>query len=166
MRRASGVARNVPEQTMPLAWAGRKPGCGPASARMASTSSTDRVLGAAVSGIVVLLRCECSGCCLRRQRRSAPGCGLIVAFEGRPMTGPGGSTLCSLRLRGFGRVPAPAERFDQLDARANLEIHGLSQRELVGEEGPLGIDDDQVVHKAILVLRLREAQVVPGCADR
>src|SRR4029077_20124145 len=36
-RGASAEARNVPEQTRPLAWTGRKPGCGPASALMAST---------------------------------------------------------------------------------------------------------------------------------
>ncbi len=36
-RGASAEARNVPEQTRPLAWTGRKPGWGPASVLMAST---------------------------------------------------------------------------------------------------------------------------------
>src|SRR6185503_20957857 len=37
-RGASAEARNVPAHTRPLAWTGRKPGCGPASVLMASTS--------------------------------------------------------------------------------------------------------------------------------
>ena len=74
------------------------------------------------------------------------------------MAGTGGSTLCSLRLRPLGRVPVAAEGFDQLDAGSNSEIHGLSQRELVGEERPLGVDDDQAIHQAMLALRLHEAR--------
>jgi hypothetical protein len=42
-RRASCDALNAPEQTMPLAWAGRKPGWEPASSRMVSTISATRV---------------------------------------------------------------------------------------------------------------------------
>ena len=42
-----------------------------------------------------------------------------------------------------------------LDAGGHVEIHGLRQGQLVGEQRPLGVDDDEVVNQAIVVLRLR-----------
>ncbi len=46
-----------------------------------------------------------------------------------------------------------------------MEIHGLRQGQLVGEQRPLGVDDDEVVNQAIVVLRLREPKVVLGFVD-
>src|SRR5882672_12815572 len=54
--------------------------------------------------------------------------------------------------RVFGRIPPAAEGLDQTDAGAHLEVHGLRERQLVGQERPLGVDDDEVVGQALLVL--------------
>ena len=42
----------------------------------------------------------------------------------------------------------------------------MRQRQLVGEERPLGVDDDEVIDQAKLELRLGEAEIILGCADR
>jgi hypothetical protein len=42
----------------------------------------------------------------------------------------------------------------------------LWQRQLVAEECPLSVDDDEVIDQAKLVLRLCEAEIIPGCANR
>ncbi len=55
MPAAPAEARNVPEQTKPLAWTGRKPGCGPASVLMASTICRMTVSEVADVGMCVLL---------------------------------------------------------------------------------------------------------------
>src|SRR6266545_4895572 len=54
-RGASAEARNIPEQTRPLAWTGRKPGCGPASVLMASTIWRMTSSGVAAVVMCVLL---------------------------------------------------------------------------------------------------------------
>ena len=53
-----------------------------------------------------------------------------------------------------------------MDAGGHLQVHGLRQRQLVGEKRPLGIDDDEVIDQAKLVLRLGDAEIILGCADR
>jgi len=68
--------------------------------------------------------------------------------------------------RVFGRGPSAAEGLDQTDAGTHLEIHGLRQRQLVGQERPLGVDDQEVVGQALPVLHLCETKVVLRCADR
>ena len=42
----------------------------------------------------------------------------------------------------------------------------MRQGELVGEERPLGVDDQEVVDQALRVLHLGEAEVAPRCAHR
>src|ERR1700682_1010951 len=54
--RAPAEARNVPEQTIPLACTGRTPGCGRASDRMVSTSLATTVADAGDPDMVGLLR--------------------------------------------------------------------------------------------------------------
>ena len=53
-----------------------------------------------------------------------------------------------------------------MDAGAHLCIDRLCQRQSIGEERPLGVDDDEVIDQAKLVLRLGEAEVILGCPDR
>src|SRR5467141_1296051 len=54
----------------------------------------------------------------------------------------------------LGWVPPAAERLDQTNAGAHLPIDDLGQRQLVGEERPLRVDDDQVIGQALLVLHV------------
>jgi len=67
------------------------------------------------------------------------------------------------RRPGGGGLTPPATK--GLDAGGHVEIHGLRQGQLVGEQRPLGVDDDEVVNQAIVVLRLREPKVVLGFVD-
>jgi hypothetical protein len=53
-----------------------------------------------------------------------------------------------------------------MDTGGHLQVDGLRQRQLVGEERPLGIDDYEVIDQAKLVLRLGDAEIILGCADR
>ena len=53
-----------------------------------------------------------------------------------------------------------------MDAGGHLQVHGLRQRQLVGEKRPLGVDDDEVIDQAKLVLRVSKAEIILGCADR
>ena len=41
-----------------------------------------------------------------------------------------------------------------MDAGGQLQVHGLRQRQLVGEKRPLGVDDDEIIDQAKVVLRL------------
>src|SRR5438309_976276 len=89
----------------------------------------------------------------------------MSSMASRPRSGkrrirsPALRTKRSARRGILGRVPSAAEGFDQTNAGAHLEIHGLRQRELVGQERPLGVGDDEVVGQALSVLHLGEAKV-------
>src|SRR5436853_7428651 len=95
----------------------------------------------------------------------------MSSMASRPRSGkrrirsPALRTKRSARRGILGRVPSAAEGLDQTDARAHLEIHGLCQRQLVGQKRPLGVDDDEVVGQALLVLHLGEATVALSGAD-
>src|SRR2546422_7370609 len=96
----------------------------------------------------------------------------MSSMASRPRSGkrrirsPALRTKRSARRGVLGRVPSAAEGLDQTDAGAHLDIHGLRQRQLVGQERPLGVDDDEVVGQALPVLHLGETKVVLRCADR
>src|ERR1700687_5426405 len=57
-------------------------------------------------------------------------------------------------------LPATAKRFDEMNACTHLKVGRLGQRQLIGQQGPLGIDDGEIVHEAVCVLDLRKAPVV------
>jgi hypothetical protein len=44
-----------------------------------------------------------------------------------------------------------------------MKVDVLCERQLVGQERPLGVDDGQVVDEADLVLDLREAEIILRC---
>ena len=63
-------------------------------------------------------------------------------------------------------VPPAAKRFDQMDAGGHLSIDGLRQRQLVGQDRPLGVDDDEVINQPLFILHLGDTKIVLGSADR
>src|SRR5438552_14665412 len=96
----------------------------------------------------------------------------MSSMASRPRSGkrrirsPALRTKRSARRGVLGRVPSAAEGLDQAYAGAHLEIHGLRQRQLVGQERPLGVDDDEVVGQTLSVLHLGEPKVALRCAER
>ena len=71
-----------------------------------------------------------------------------------------------LRDSTLGWRPPATEGLYKMDAGGHLQVHGLRQRQLIGEKRPLGVDDDEVIDQAKLELRVGQAEIILGCADR
>ena len=56
--------------------------------------------------------------------------------------------------------PAPTEGLDEMNTGGELHADVRSERELIGEQRPFGVDDDEVVDEAVPVLRVGEAAIL------